>query len=76
MADDKKAPARGVIVQKPEPITAEQVAANVIADAEKERVRQEEASRAEMAKTLPQNVLDEMEAGRQAIARHAPPKAG
>lgn len=79
MADDNKpqakqqaAPARGTIIRPPEALSAGDMSDAAINGAEALRAKQAEDERAEFAKALPQNVLDEMEAGRAALARHAP----
>lgn len=59
------------IIQAPTAQSPGEIAAQAIEAAEADRAAREQAEADERAKTLPQNVLDEMEAGKAALKRHA-----
>lgn len=59
------------MVQNPAEVNPGQVGAAAIEAAEQARLRKENEERAELAKELPQATLDEIEAGKAALKRHA-----
>lgn len=63
--------ARPNIVQNPAEINPGEAGAQAIEAAEQARLRKENEERAALAKDLPQATLDEIEAGRAALKRHA-----
>lgn len=62
---------RPSIVQAPAEASPSQIAADAINAAENARLERENREAEERSKELPQNVVDEMEAGRAALKRHA-----
>jgi hypothetical protein len=59
------------MVQNPAEINPGEVGAAAIDAAEQARLRKENEERAELAKALPQATIDEIEAGKAALQRHA-----
>jgi len=74
-APAKSAGERPQLIQRAVPISAGDAAANLINEAEHLFKKAEEEARALLAETLPQFILDEMAAGKAALARHSAPKA-
>jgi hypothetical protein len=59
------------LVQNPAEVNPGEVGAQAIEAAEQARIRKENEERAALAKSLPQATLDEIEAGKAALKRHA-----
>lgn len=68
---DDSAGAKPHIIQSAAALSPGDIAAQAIEAAEADRAAREQADADERAKSLPQNVLDEMQAGKEALRRHS-----